>query len=412
LLLKHHEAISQDKFDLGHTDTLMHEIALKSNEPIYVKQFKIPDAHRQEVEKHVLEWLKLGVIQPARSRYNSPIFAVMKKDGNVRLVQDFRALNNASFTDKYSMKDVSKCIGKIGRSGSTIFSTIDLTAGFWQTILHPRAHPYTAFTVPGMGQFEWVTSPMGLLGCPATFQRLMETVVHNISNIIVYIDDLLVHSASHDKHLATLDQVLRRLVSHNIKINLQKCVFGSKEVSYLGFRLTEEGIKPGIDNLKAVKNTPPPSNLHEVRQFLGLCNCFRGHVRNFAQLTSPLTALTKKECSWKGSQLPPDALTAFLELQSYLCSEPIVDYPRNNRPYALIVDASLGDDKKSGGLGAILTQIDSTGQHCVIAYASRKLQKHECNYTPFLLEMQAAIWGMDHFTTYLRGRKFTLITDH
>jgi len=88
-LLKHHEAISQDKFDLGRTDTLMHEIALKTTKPIYVKQFKIPNAHRQEVEKYVLEWLKLGIIQPARSRYNSPIFAVMKKDGNVRLVQDF-----------------------------------------------------------------------------------------------------------------------------------------------------------------------------------------------------------------------------------------------------------------------------------------------------------------------------------
>ncbi len=305
LWLKHHEAISQDKFDLGRTDTLMHEIALKTTEPIYIKQFKIPDSHHQEVKKHVLEWLKLGVIQPARSHYDSPIFAVMKKDGNVRLVQDFCALNNKSFTDKYSMKDVSKCIGEIGRSGSKLFSTIDLTAGFWQMILHPRARPYTAFTVPGMGQFQWVTSPMGLLGCPASFQRLMETVVHNISNVIVYIDDLLVHSASHDEHLATLNEVLQRLVTHNTKINLPKCVFGSKEVSYLGFHLTEEGIKPGIDKLKAVKNAPPPSNVHEVRQFLRLCNFFRGHVCNFAQLTSPLTALTKKECSWKGGQLPP-----------------------------------------------------------------------------------------------------------
>ncbi len=86
-----------------------------------------------------------------------------------------------------------------------------------------------------MGQFQWVTSQMGLRGCPASFQRLMGTVVHNISNVIVYINDLLVHSASHDEHLATLGEVLQRLVNHNIKINLQKCVFGSKEVSYLGF---------------------------------------------------------------------------------------------------------------------------------------------------------------------------------
>jgi len=153
----------------------------------------------------MLEWLKLGVIQPARSRYNSPIFAVMKKDGGVRLVQDFHALNNQSYTDKYSMKDVSECIGEIGRSGSTIFSTIDLTAGFWQMILHPRARPYTAFTVPGMGQFQWVTSPMGLLGCPASFQRLMETVVNGLANVIVYIDDLLIHSATHQEHITALD---------------------------------------------------------------------------------------------------------------------------------------------------------------------------------------------------------------
>ncbi len=122
--------------------------------------------------------------------------------------------------------------------------------------------------------------------------------------------------------------------------------------------------------------------------------------------------MTKKECSWKGGQLPLDALKTFQELQTYLCSEPIVDYPRRDRPYALIVDASLGDDKKPGGLGAILTQINTDGEHCVIAYASRKLQKHECNYTPFLLEMQAAIWGMEHFNTYLTGQKFTLFTDH
>jgi len=105
-------------------------------------------------------------------------------------------------------------------------------------------------------------------------------------------------------------------------------------------------------------------------------------------------------------------LKAFKELQSYLCSEPVVDYPRRDRTYALITDASLGDDKKPGGLGAILTQIKPDGEHCVIAYASRKLQKHEKNYTPYLLEMQAAIWGMEHFNTHLRGRHFILFTDH
>jgi hypothetical protein len=126
VLLQHPEAISQDKFNLRPTDTLMHEIALKMAVPIYVKQFKIPDAHHKEVEKYILEWLMLRVIQPDRSGYNSPIFAVMKKDGNVRLVQDFRAHNNESYTDKYSMKDVSECIREIGSPGSTILTPLTL----------------------------------------------------------------------------------------------------------------------------------------------------------------------------------------------------------------------------------------------------------------------------------------------
>ena len=412
VILQNHECISRHKFDLGRTETLLHEISLKTDEPIYVKQFRIPDAHREEVEKHVTEWLKMGVVQPARSKYNSPIFAVAKKNGGIRLVQDFRALNAETHIDKYSMKDVSECIGEIGRSGSCLFTTIDLTGGFWQMLLQPKSRPYTAFTVPGKGQFQWVTSPMGLLGCPSSFQRLMETVVHGLQNVIVYIDDLLVHSSTHDEHLELLDQLLKRLVQHNVKINLSKCFFGSKNVAYLGFRLTEEGVKPGSDKLKAVEKASPPENVHEVRQFLGLCNFFRTHVRNFAQLTAPLTAMTRKDCGWKGGELPKAALQSFRELQSYLCSEPIVAYPRRNRTYTLITDASLGLGEKPGGLGAILTQLDEKGEHHVIAYASRKLQKHECNYTPFLLEMQAALWGMDHFDTYLRGRPFILFTDH
>ena len=412
LLLKHHDVFSRDKYDLGRAKTLMHEIALKSEEPVYIKQFKIPDAHREEVEKHVAEWLKLGVIQPTRSKFNCPIFVVAKKNGGLRIVQDFRGLNENTMTDKYSMKDVSECIGEIGRSNSTIFSTLDMTAGFWQMLLHPKSRPYTAFTLPGKGQFQWVTSPMGLLGCPASFQRLMETVVADLSNIIVYIDDLLAHSSSYEEHLLLLDQLFFRLRDHGLKVNLEKCYFGCKKVAYLGFQLTEEGIKPGSDKLKTVAAAQPPSNVHEIRQFLGLCNFFRTHVRNFAQISAPLTALTRKDSAWKSGPLPDDACKAFRELQSSLTSEPVVDYPRRNRPYALITDAALGDDKTPGGLGAILTQVDEAGEYRVIAYASRKLQTHEKNYTPFLLEMQAAIWGMDHFSSYLRGRHFTLFTDH
>ena len=412
LLCEHWETFSLSKHDLGLCKRLQHDIELKTKEPIYVKQFKIPEAHMSEVKNQLTEWLKLGVVEPCRSKYNSPIFVVSKKDGGLRIVQDFRALNSETYVDKYSMHDVNECVAEIGRSGSTIFSTLDLTSGFWQMQLKPEIKSTTAFTIPGMGQFCWKVAPMGLLGSPASFQRLVETVLKGIHNVIVYIDDLIIHTDTHRKHRETLRLVFDRLRANNLKVNLKKCEFGSTSVSYLGFRLTPEGIKPGLDKLKAVGSTPPPTCIKEVRQFLGLCNFFRAHVKNFAFVSHPLTVLTKKDCKWKRGPLPPKALKAFRELQTILCSQPVIDYPRKNRPYVLITDASFGDEKTPGGLGAILTQVDQQNEHRVIAYASRKLQKHEKNYTPFLLEMQAALWAMDHFHVYLKGNHFTLMTDH
>ena len=187
--------------------------------------------------------------------------------------------------------------------------------------------------------------------------------------------------------------MLRRLAQNGIKMNLEKCVFGSKIVSYLGFQLTEEGIKPVIKKLKAVALAAPPNSVRD----LGLCNFFRTHVKNLAQITAPLTALTRKDCSWKAGPLPSDALKSYRVLQSCPVSEPFMAYPTRNCMYAQITDASLREVKKAEGLGAILTQVDEKGDNQVIPYASRKLQKHQCNYTPFQLKMQAAIWGMEHF---------------
>jgi hypothetical protein len=189
--------------------------------------------------------------------------------------QDFRAINQQTMVDKYSMRDVQECIDKIGRAGSSIFSTIDLTSGFRQMMLSPKCRKYTTFMIPGVGQFEWKALPMGLLRAPGSFQRLMEIIIHNLSNILAYIDDLLVHTKDHGKHLEILDELFTRL------------------------------------------------RKHRLRAFLGLCNFFRGRVRNLAQLVALLNLLTTNTCEWKGGPLPADAKKAFKEVKSVLISEPV-----------------------------------------------------------------------------------------
>jgi hypothetical protein len=119
---------------------------------------------------------------------------------------------------------------------------MDLTSGFWQMILSQECRKYTAFTIPGVSQFEWNASPMGLLGAPGSFQRLMEIIIHNLSNILAYIEDLLALTKDHGTHLEILDELFPRLRKHALKINLPKSFFGATDVSYLGFKLTPEGI--------------------------------------------------------------------------------------------------------------------------------------------------------------------------
>jgi hypothetical protein len=143
-----------------------------------------------------------------------------------------------------------------------------------------------------------------------------------------------------------------------------------------------------------------------------LYNFFRSHVRNFATISTPLNRLTYKEANWKGGILTPNCLEAFNSLKQSLISEPIVDYPRKHRPYSLIVDASTGTGEINGELGAILCQTVKDGEERGITYPSRQLLKLEKNYTSLLVEMQAMVWAMDHFDTYLRGRQLPVFTDH
>ena len=415
LLLSYADIISASPTDLGSTDTVVHDIKLRDREPVWTKQFTLPVDESDLIRLNVRDWLKIGIIEPAQSLYNSPLFCVRKKDGGLRVVLDYRKLNAKTLPDRYSIRGVDECIREVGYSGSTIFSTLDLTAGFWQMKLQPAARPYTAFTVPGMGQFQWRTSPMGLTGCPASFSRLMDITMRNVPNVITYIDDVLVHSRDLDQHHKHLHCALNRLRDNNLKLNIVKCHFATDSVAYLGHQLTAAGVRPGIDKAAAMQHAAPPVNMKEVQSFLGLANYFRGYIKDFAIVASPLYALTRQDAEWKQGPLPPDALQAFRKIQHVMSSGPVLQFSNRNGKYHLYVDSATGKfdgTGPEGGLGAVLMQEAPDGTKGVIGYASRRLQIHERNYSPYLLELQACVYGIEYFEAYLKNRSFVLYTDH
>ncbi len=417
LFEKFHDVVSKSKFDLGRTKVIQHEVKMKDgSEVVHQKQFRIPYAHMKCIQDYVTELLSKGCVIPSKSPFNTAIFCVVKKNGDLRVIQDFRPINMKAVADKYIIRDVRQCLDEIGHAKSKVFTCIDLVSGFWQQSLEEKSRQYTAFTVPGKGRFEWAVSPMGLSGSPSSFARMMDHVMRSLPNTLCYIDDILCHSKDWDSHLEHLEKCLLRLRKYNLKISLKKSTVATTEAEYLGHTLTQHGVKPGRDKLEAVRKFQEPKDAASLRSFVGLVNYFRAHLEGFTYLSGELTKLLRKDSPWKGGNLPPKAKQAFYELRDKLCKEPIIAYPRNDLPFRLAVDAATGKEeeegKSIGGLGAILTQIHEDKKEYVVSYASRALKKHEKKYTSFLLEMAAAVWAIDYFDVYLKGQKFTLITDH
>jgi hypothetical protein len=169
---------SADNLDLGFTDLEQHTINLKYKDPVFSPQFRLPTEHLKFIQENVAGWLQAGIIERSRSPYTSPIFCVPKKEGQgLRCIQDYRRVNASSFSDRYALRTIDKCLETVGRAGSKVYSSLDCSSVFWQLELQPSDPPFTAFTIPGKGQYHWRTCLQGLLGAPASFSRLMDVLL-------------------------------------------------------------------------------------------------------------------------------------------------------------------------------------------------------------------------------------------
>jgi hypothetical protein len=275
MLIAREHFFSADTNDIDSTNLLEHQIDLKNNDPINCPEFRLPAEHLKHIQENVAGWLQCGIIERSKSNYNSPIFCVPKKDGQgICTVLDYRMLNSRSLLSLYSVCTINECIEVIGRANSKVFSAADVSNAFWTLSTRASDRPYTAFTIPGTGQFQWCRMAQGLPGSPGYFSRLMDLIMAGAENVLTYIDDLLVHSKNHSEHLVHLANALDRVGKANLRLNLTKCIFGAWEVEYLGHTITSAGIKPGTDKSDAMRSAPIPHTVKEVRSFNGLANYF------------------------------------------------------------------------------------------------------------------------------------------
>jgi hypothetical protein len=155
---------------------------------------------------------------------------------------------------------------------------------FWNQVLLETDRHFTAFTIPGIGQLQWTVTAQELCGAPAVFSRLMDTIMKGVSNVIRYVDDVLIHSARHKARISHLRHAIQRTHKARLALNPKMCIFGSTKVEYLGHTISSDGVIPGNNKTQAVKEITEPKTMKQLKSFIGLANFFRSYVRGFARV--------------------------------------------------------------------------------------------------------------------------------
>lgn len=386
---------------LGRTEVLQHSIKLTDDRPIRQRPYRHKGKIGEFVREEIQRMRKLGVVVPSESPYSSPVVVVTKKGGKLRLCVDYRRLNEVTQKDAYPLPLIDDLLHNI--SGAQYFSSLDAQSGYWQVPVAPEDRAKTAF-VTYDGLFEFTVMPFGLTNAPATFQRLMNTVLHDLrwKCVVVYLDDVNIYSPTWEQHLLDLRATFVRFRMANLRLNIEKCHFVRPHVVFLGFLVSDKGIETDPEKIDKMINLRPPTNTKGVRSVLGLFSFYRGFVPNFSALAQPMTRLLRKgrPFIWANAQQQ-----AFDALKKALVSTPVLVAPDMNKPFQLYTDASYE------GLGALLCQRDDENRSRLIACASTSLNVHEQRYAPVYLECRAVIWAVRRFHQYLYDTDFELYTD-
>ncbi|XP_033362977.1 uncharacterized protein LOC117241106 [Bombus vosnesenskii] len=402
---------NQDRFHIPRdtleaTEVLEHRIITTDNIPINTKQYRYPPIHREEINRQIQELLDTDVVEPSISPYDSPLWIVPKKpdsQGNKRwrLVIDYRKLNDKTIGDAFPLPNITEILDQLG--SAKYFSMFDLASGFHQIRMSQADAHKTAFSTP-YGHFQFKRMHFGLKNAPATFQRLMNSVLSGLQGIelFVYLDDIVIYSRSLQEHEIIFNKLMERLRTAKLRLQPDKCEFLRHEVNYLGHIISEDGVKPDPKKVEAVSKFPRPKRAKNIKQFLGLAGYYRRFIPDFSKVAKPLTKLLKKDTPFKWTE---NQENAFNNLKTALMTKPILQYPDFSKPFNLTTDAS------GYAISDVLSQ-GPIGKDLPIAYASRLLNSAEQNYSTIEKECLAIVYSAMHFRPYLYGRKFTIVTDH
>ena len=409
--------------DIGRTKLVKMDIDTGDSPPVSSRPYTLPLKHYEWVQREIESLEHAGVITKSMSKWASPIVIVPKKSApgeplKRRLCVDFRKINKL----QQEVITAGKTKGQISihpllkidemyakLKGAKVFSTIDLRSGYHHIALGKSSRAKTAFVTP-FGKYKFLMVPFGLAQAPAYFQLLMNKVLKGLKFTMTYLDDIIIFSQDELQHLEHLEIVFSHLWEAGLKMKRSKCDFFKREIHYLGHLISPEGISPLPNKLDSIKHMPAPNSAKEIKQFLGLTGYYRKFVPRFADISSLLTTLKKKDAKFEWTSA---CRKSFELLKEALCGEPVLKYADTSKPYTLYTDAS-----KYGWAGVLTqphtTTIDgnSTSNDHPVAFVSGLFRGGQLNWAALTKEAFAIYMSVKKLSFYLTDAQILLRSDY
>ena len=383
-----------------------HKIEIEDNKPLpHGPIYPMSGVELETLREFLDDMLGKGFIRPSISPGGAPVLFAKKKDGTLRLVVDYRALNKITLKDRYPIPLIGNLIDQL--KSAKIYTKFDLRAGYYNVRIKSGHEWKTAFRTR-YGAFEFLVLPMGLTNSPATFQHFMNDILRDMTDrfVVVYLDDILVFSDNIDIHREHVRKVLTRLREHNLHIKPEKSLFHTDSIEFLGFMVSPAGVAMDPAKTEAIQAWPTPKTLKDVQSFLGFANFYRRFIARFSDIVLPLTRLMRKDTPFAWSTPQNDA---FEYLKLAFTKAPILTHFDPNNPIVVETDAS------DYAVAAIISQISpNDGDIHPIAFYSRSMNPAELNYEIYDKELLAIFEAFKQWRNYLEGATHVVLvlSDH
>ena len=403
LIAEFRDIFAENDDDMATTDLAEQKIVLKDKSPVRCKYYNVPLALKDKAEQEVKRLMDLRIIEPSSSTWHSPSFVMLKPDGSIRLLTDFRELNS-KIQRTYAPVPALQDLVALWK-GCTLYTTLDFQKGFFQTPLAEKSRKYTATSLPGIAFFQYLKSPMGLSSSPGFFQSVVEKLLMGLkqSRCVAFLDDILSGSQDFVQHLNALRAIFERIKESKMLLKAEKCKLFRESLKYLGHILSEQGIATCPEKIESIKNMAPPKNAKGVKSFLGLSGFYRRFIKDYAKIVEPLTRMTKKDVTFNWNK---EAEQAWATIKEKLISDPILAHPDLTKGYHLIFDAS------SYAIGGILCQKGEDGQLHPVSYGSSILSESQRKWSTVQKKLYSLVYFSEKFENYLINNKFHAITDN